>query len=233
MRRQCTDSENMQNYVDGLKASMYVEMPGAVIAYQPATMTATVQPMVQDPRNNLDTGGFIYEPWPEMVSIPVRWPRFGGGAGLPSIVIAGTLNPGDQVLMKSFDLDPSTWLQQGRSLSPVIPAHVNRLNGAHWTIDPVDICSAPVGRSTTAPEPGTLCLFLIGPEGSQQQLQFRKDGTISLGATGVDFVVLASLMAGELAKIAASISAGVTVSTGLPNTKYVPGNIASALIHAQ
>ena len=41
---------------ESLKASLYLTMMGAIVSYDPASRTASVQPMQNDPRSNLITG---------------------------------------------------------------------------------------------------------------------------------------------------------------------------------
>ena len=113
MERQLTLAEVAQGAVDTLRASLYVSMPGAVIAYYPTTQTADVQPMVNDPRLDLDSGKILFEPWLPILQVPVMWPRFGG------MTVCGFLEPNDQVILEAFDLDPGPWRRGGKSVKPV------------------------------------------------------------------------------------------------------------------
>jgi hypothetical protein len=238
MKRQVTESENIQAGMDTLKGSLYVTMGGSIVKYYPATRTADVQPMQNDPRVDPETGQSFFEPWDVLQQVPVAWPRFSGGTGKASFTLAGMLNPNDQVVLASFDLDTSTWIAGGRSGKPVDPAHIRRLGGNHWRVLVEDFVSPIVGLSNSSPEPGTNCLFLIGPDGSQQQIRFNTDGTIQLGGTGGDFAALAGLVHGELTKIKNALAAATAPSGGGPVTYggsgYTSvGNVASALIKAQ
>lgn len=214
MKRHLTDSQVIQSFIDSFKATLYFSMPGAVQAYYPATRTADVLPMTNDVRTDLATGAPLYEPWPALKGLPVMWPRFRGSKDKGSFTLAGILNPNDQVLLEAFDLDPSTWLAQGRSNKPVNPAHIARFGG-HWRVNPSDIASPLTGVSSSTPEPGTQALFVIGEDGSSQQIRFNDDGSISIGGDQTDdFVALAALVKGELTKIAAFLA----------NAKCAPGS---------
>lgn len=239
MKRHLTDGQNIQAYQDSFKASLYFKMGGAVVKYYPTTRTADIQPMQNDPRTDIATGQPIFEQWDILMGVPVAWPRFGGANGKPSFTIAGTLNPNDQVVLKAFDIDPSTWMAQGRSNKPVDPAHIRRFGG-HWIVDPTDFVSPYNGLSSGSPEPGTNSLFIIGPDGSSQQLRFNNDGSISIGGDQTDgFVALAALVSGELQKIADFLKFAKCAAPGSPlvpdpSHPYVtPGNVAATIAKAK
>ena len=239
MKRHLTDAQVIQDFLDSFKASLYFSQPASVIAYYPGTRTADVQPMTNDPRTDLATGAPLYEPWAPLKGLPVMWPRFRGANGKGSFTLAGLLNPNDQVLIEAFDLDPSTWMEQGRSTTPVNPAHIARFGG-HWRVNPSDLASPFTGLSSGSPEPGTNSLFLIGPDGSQQQIRFNDDGTISIGGDQTDdFVALASLVKGELTKIAGFLANAKCASPGSPlvpdlaHPYVTPGNVAATLAKAK
>lgn len=134
MQRQITVEQLVQAGIDSFKASIYIRMPGSVLDYDPDKQTATVQPMVNDARFDLDTGAVVFEPWKPIQNVPVCWPRFGNG-----FVIAGFLEQNDQVVLEAFDLDPGPWRAQGRSTQPVNPNDVRRLGGNYWSALPVDL----------------------------------------------------------------------------------------------
>src|SRR5579872_4438298 len=100
MRRQVTTEELVDAGTSALRASIYIRMPASVVSYDPVTRTASVQPMTNDVRFDVDTGAVVFEPWSVITNVPVAWPRFGG------FVIAGFLQQYDQVILEAFDLDP-------------------------------------------------------------------------------------------------------------------------------
>jgi hypothetical protein len=184
VERQTTQEQVIGYGLDGLKNSMYFRVPGVVQSYDAATMTATVLPMVNDCRFDLDTGAVVFEPWQPIQNVPVAWPRFGGGPGT-GFVIAGPLEAGDQVDLEAYDLDISTYRAQGRSSNPVNPADTRRHGGNYWKALPVDMTgpAADAGASGNA--------MIIGRDGDVAQIRIST-GTILLGRTGGDFVALAS-----------------------------------------
>jgi len=133
MLKQISHEQILATATDALKASIYVRMPGTVVAYHQASMSADIQPMVNDPRNNLDTGGVTFEPWPVLTNVPIAWPRFG------KFVLVGALNVYDPVTLEAFDIDPSEAWAAGRSNNPVNPAHIRRLAGSAWSATPTNL----------------------------------------------------------------------------------------------
>lgn len=231
MQRQITLEQNIQTAMDGLKASLYLSMPGAITAYDATTMTASVQPMLNDPRTNLDTDGVDMEPWPILHNVGVAWPRFGG------FVLCGPLNVGDPVTLEAWDLDPSAVFKQGAgSIKPVDPIDVRRLSGNYWRATPDNLAAAIKDAAAAA------AALLLGLDGDQAQIRISA-GKLQLGATGGDFVALASKVLAELNSIKSAFSGHTHTVTGgggvgTPQTTsaaptYAPSSVASSLIGAQ
>jgi hypothetical protein len=126
------------------------------------------------------------------------------------------------------DLDDSAFRTAGQTgMSPV---NTRRFAPDAAFCLPAALCDADVATDAAS----TSTFTIIGTDGSQAQIRF--DGTsIQLGATGSDFVALASLVAAELAKIATAFSTFVPGSGGasFPHAYTSPGNVASALVKAQ
>ena len=178
---------------ESLKASLYLTMMGAIVSYDPASRTASVQPMQNDPRSNLITGGVVPEPWPVLQHVPVAWPRFGG------FMFVGGLNPGDPVTLEAYDLDPTQVIQQGRSQSPVNVGYVRRLSGNFWRAKPEDV----VTSTNDTPGAG---ITIVGVDGDAAQLRFSS-GSIQLGSYGGDYLALASKVNLALEQISAMVTA--------------------------
>lgn len=170
MQRQVTTEELVNAGTEALRHSLYVSMPGSVVTYYPSTQEADIQPMVNDPRVNVDTGEIVFEPWSIIRNVPVCWPRMAG------IVIAGFLNPQDQVILEAFDLDPGPWRAQGRSSQPVNPADVRRLGGNYWRCTSTDL-TGPIQSAPTAPG------VVIGIDGQAQQIVLASSG-LTIGKAG-------------------------------------------------
>jgi hypothetical protein len=227
MLKQITHEQIASTSADTLKASLYIRYGGNVVTYYPASMTADIQPNPSDPRTDLDTGAPVPEDWPVFKNVPIAWPRFGG------FVLVGPLNQGDPVTLEAFDIDPTTWLAQGRSVRPIAPADVRRLSGAYWSATPTDL-TGPIKSASAA-----AAAFLLGIDGDAAQILF-KEGSIQLGATGGDAIALASKVLTQLQDIVQMVN-GITVSVAavggppIPVTvpPFTPSSVASALVKAQ
>lgn len=201
--------------------SIYVRMPGSVVAYYPndtPTPTADVQPMVSDPRVDLDTGAIVYEPWSVIQRVPVAWPRMGG------FLIMGFLSAQDPVILEAFDLDPTAWRAQGRSSAQVNPGDARRLGGNYWLCRPEDLCGPITDQAAAA------AALIIGKDGDPAQIRISA-GKIQLGNAGGDSVALASKCATEFSNIQTAITNLSTTGHG----SYTPatGGVGSSLIKAQ
>lgn len=215
-------------YCESLKNSLYVSMPGAVIAYYPGSAgkqaTADIQPIVNDVRVDLDTNAIVPEPWSVIYGVPVAWPTFCGGA----FTVCGFLQPGDQVLLEAFDLDPTAWLGGARGATSVTPADVRRLGGNYWRANPADLLGA------TGPGPNSPGI-VIGQANGSAQISIAP-GAINLGQTPTGFVAIAPLVAAELGKISKALSVLAAPSGGGPvtgNTYLAVGNVAASVVKAQ
>lgn len=158
MERQIQLEQVLEAHKQSLKASLYVQWGGNVVAYHADTMTADIQPNPSDPRTDPDTGRPYAEPWPILKNVRIAWPRFGG------FVLVGPLNPNDPVTLEAFDIDPTTWLKQGRSTNPIAPADVRRLGGGYWKATPTDLTGAIKDAAEAA------AAFLLGLDGDTAQL---------------------------------------------------------------
>lgn len=70
------------------RESMWGEMPGTVVSFDPATQTATIQPSYKPRHNGVPTA------MPELLEVPVRFPRAGG------FVITSPIKAGDKVTLR-------------------------------------------------------------------------------------------------------------------------------------
>ncbi len=190
-RNQITLIETSTAAAESLRHSMYHCLPGIVQAYHADEQTADVQPALNDPRFDPDTGERLTfnasgevdensdndEPWPVIPRVPIAFPRFGG------FTVSGPLNKGDRVLLVAFDLDPTVHRVSGQVENP---ADVRRHGGNYWWAVPADITDP--GRLQDASAAGSA--MVLGKDGANTQI--RIDGSnISLGRSGADFVALA------------------------------------------
>ena len=228
MRKEIQLETVIQQGLDTLKASMYFSLPGAIVDYDPVTQTASVQPMLNDPRTDLSDDSAFFEPWGVLQHVPVAWPRMG------DYVIVGFLQPKDQIVLEAFDLDPTAWKAQGRSLSPVNPGDLRRLGGQHWRVNPCDLTS-PGGKGVNKSAP-TSAGLVIGLDNGQTLIEI--DGSfIKIGHAATDFVALATKVADELGKIKlalAGLSCAVTPGPVISSAPYTTvGSVAATIAKAK
>ena len=223
LSKRTTISEVIGTTVKSLMSDTYHCLPGIVQAYYPADLTADIQIAVKDPRFDPDTDVLQTEQWPLYPHVRVAWPNFGG------FIISGQLNKLDAVQVFFQDLDDSAYRESGQVSDP--PRTRRHGSDAAFCF-PMSVLDV----DATGTDANTAGVTIIGTDGSQAQIRF--DGThIQLGATGSDFIALASLVASELGKIKAAIAGLSCASAPGPVVSSAPytavGNVASSRIKAQ
>lgn len=218
MRRLVTLSEILTAFGDRIKAGTYYTLPGIVVAFYPSTRTADVQPAVNDPRFDPDTGDLVLENFPIIPHVPVAYPCGGG------FEITWPLAEGDKVTLTAYDIDPTKHIQTGNQENP---PNVGRQRGAFWRATPEDVTQGQSSAGTA---------MTIGAKGGgDPQISFQ-GSKIQLGASPSDFVALASkvdTMMTALKNMAQTLSGSgaiVVVSTGLPSPLLI--GTASAMASA-
>lgn len=229
MERQVTTSEIIDAAIDSLRAALYHSVPGAIIKYDPGTQRADVQPLLNDVRTDPESGIRVSEPWPTAYAVPIAWPRFGG------FMFAGPLNAGDRVDLVAWDLDPTVLFGKPKGTQTFDPLDTARHAGHYWRALPRDAWSSLIDGAASGNA------LVLGVDGGQAQIRINA-GAIQLGATGSDFVALASKVLTELNKVLAALSsASVVVPAGgaggtFPvayTSPYSPASVASPLIKGQ
>jgi hypothetical protein len=214
MRRSITLEQVIGQALGTLQGALYVRMPGTVVTYYPASMTADIQPMTSDPRTDLDTGAIVYEPWPVLQGVRIAWPRFG------KFVCVGPLSPKDPVTLEAFDLDPHAAWAAGASNKPANPVDPRRLSGTYWSATPTNL----LGPIKDAASLASLAA-LLGLDGDTAQLLFAV-GAMTVGKTGATVSIAggahplvpapwATALASALSTFAGTVS-GITPPGTLP-----------------
>ena len=250
MRKQLCLEDIIQSALDSERATTYHVMPGIVQAYHAGTATSPatvdVQPATHDVRFVSATGERVSEPWPVITG--VRLIVFYAGP----FMISAPMSAGDGVVLLGFDLDPTGTIRSG---TPADPADTRRHAGGYWCALPGDIADA----NAFADGPAVAQGLVLGTDGGQDQIRFV-GGCVQLGATGGDYIALASLVALELQKIQTTIAglqtatpsgylvtvppgaaggtfscvpASTTEISAVSTSPYTPASVASALIKAQ
>jgi hypothetical protein len=105
--REPTEAELLRRATKAGLATVLTSLPGKVVSYDPDTKTAVVEEAVHDG-----------DPPPPLLDVPVKFPR-GGGYRL-----VWPLQPGDEVTLVFYGLDPSRFRASGeRSLVNIIRRH--------------------------------------------------------------------------------------------------------------
>lgn len=186
-------------------AGLRVSLTATVIAYDPTSQTAVVQPVTAQP------GG---DQWPPLQDVPVVWPRTAAGG------LFAPLAAGDAVLLVFADWSEDDFYTAGRTGNePTTRRHsesdARAFPGPRIFTGPmVPVSPTGVGIQTDAGgaylnlEPATQAATVEGT-------------TIKLGATASDPVALASLVSAQLDLIASAISA-------LGGTYTIAGPVAAS-----
>lgn len=242
-RDQITPSDIAEASSRTLRGELYHSMPGKVVAFNAggggSAATVDVQPMVNDVRRDPVSNARESEPWPTIHSVPVAYPRGGG------YTLQFPMRAGDAVTLVAFDLDPTAWRQQGANGGPQDPPDIRRHGGGHWYAIPCDLTDPGALQSSAA----AANALVVGVDGGQPQIVIN-GSTIQLGASGGDFVALASkvdainrdvkALAQKLALVAVNGTTGdvsgstwpavVSAATALAGSI---SSVASALVAAQ
>lgn len=230
MERQTTLSAIIDEVIARILRGYVRVVPGIVTAYHAGSATAAatvdVQCAVNDVRFDVDTGARVSEPWDVIPAVPLATLRFG------PFLVAGPAAVGGKVVLLAFDLDPSAHQKSGGREDPV---DVRRHAGTYFLALPVDITDASAAQSGAAAGSA----LVIGADGAAAQIVVS-GSTIQLGASGGDFVALASKVDAGFAAIVSALNAHTHTVTAVgsptgPSTPPAtpPASTASALVAAQ
>lgn len=141
--RQPTEAELLRQATKAGLATVFTSLPGLVVSFDPVKKTAVVEVAVHDG-----------DPMPPLSDVPVKFP---GGGGYRLVWM---LNPGDEVTLIFYGLDPSRFRASGE----VSAANIRRRHGLY-----------PVAF------PGSESELLVAYEGSTEGFHFGKgDGTVEI-----------------------------------------------------
>jgi hypothetical protein len=174
------------------KRQIRVAMPAQVLAFDPATQTVDVQPLVDDQTQQED-GTFEPLPFPVLTHVPVGFMAAGGFR----ITLPVTAGDTGQVVVNDLSLD--LWKQQG---GHVTPKEQRRHHIADATFYPG---MHPDNASWTGVSASGVT---IGKDGGPQIV--LRAGTIEFGGSDLappaDFVALASLVIANLTALKSAIN---------------------------
>lgn len=162
--------EGIRAALDGHQAGIWTNLPGIIESFDPARLTATVQPTIQGVLS-LPDGTTRYVNLPVIPDVPVRFP---GGGGF---VLTWPLQPGDECQIHIQARNMDSWWQQGEVQRP-LDARMHDLSDA--------ICvPGPMSQPKAAAIAGGV---------SMAGAQLRSlDGTLSLTFAGTTATLLGDL----------------------------------------
>lgn len=214
-----TPAETLRRVLDARLADLHTALPGRVRAYDAATQTADIEPMI---KRGVPTGGeedeVALETLPVLPSVPVLFPSGG------QCFVTFPLAVGDPVLLVFSERDTSQFRATGAVSDPGVPT-MHGLSGA------VAIPCAFGPRSAALTGVSSTDL-VVGRQGGLANLTI-KSGTAEVGGSS-DSAALASRVKALEAKIITHThptpSGASSVSTELAPSSYTPQNFASALL---
>lgn len=187
---------------------------GTVTAYDPTKRTADVQPV----RRRRIWGTPTDQQ--RVLQAPVCWWRFG------SMVLAGELEAGDEVLLVTCEREVWPWYATGGPHDP----QSERMHDATDSIVLPWISS--LKRAITARQPGTLWIgredgtagvtITMGPLPGRTTIEGTGPGSIVLGSAAVSPVVLHQAFTSAFATFIGSIVTAAEVVTGPPGMPVPP-----------
>lgn len=184
--------ENTAVQAQSERESMWGEMTGTIVSFDPATQTASVKPDYK-PRHN----GQPVE-MPQLDEVPVRFPRAGG------FVITTPVKPGDKVALRP-QMRSSEEFHTGGDYTPVGDARSFSLSDMEAFLDGGEPLSNPI------PSFNSSNMEIRSADG-QFAIEMSEDGKFKMrGAEGNWFDLLAQLaelLAADTLKINYGSSAG-------------------------
>ena len=105
-------TEALRRVIESRLLDVHTALPGRVEAYDAATQTADIQPMIKNVVADPD-GAELEEAFPIIPAVPVRFPRGGG------YFLVFPLEVGDFVLLTFCEKSIDQFMAQGENVHPV------------------------------------------------------------------------------------------------------------------
>ena len=201
------------------KETLYSALPGAIVAYDPATQRADIKPQLKFTLRDEFAGKEMLEDLPIICDVPIMFPRFG------EFMMTMPVAVDDTVLLVFCDRSIDKW----------------KTNGGN--VDPIDLRSHDISDAVAIPGlypkpevlPSTLATGMALGKVGDTTLQIHIDGTsINLGGPGaVEFVAQATKTLTQLTALATNMAtnyAAILVNLSATNALFnaAPGPINSA-----
>jgi hypothetical protein len=166
---------------------VWTSFPARVTAYDSATQTADVAPVIRRPLPTED-GGSVAEDLPVIPNVPILFPRGGGD----SYAMTWQIQPGDHVLVHVSAVSFAGWRRTGE------------------TSDPGDVRSHSLGNAYAIPGAAHNAQSAALAQ-AQDAAMVLEAPMIKLGAGATDFVALASIVMANLNALKDAIGNTVAV----------------------
>jgi len=209
-------SEAIQAICRAQIAGIRTSIPGKVLRYDDTKQRADVEILVNDFFFSEDTPGIpIYEEFPTLVNVPVRWLRAGG------FVLTMPLGVGDRVWVDFAERSLSEWKARGEKVSPKdLQRH------AEWAT------CIPGGYPETEPlasgdAAARAAGVVLGKDGAETQIRIAAS-EIKIGATASDFVALQTPVEAKLNALISAFNAHIHAVSGA-NTLVPTVNVSPAI----
>lgn len=210
--RNCDLEEAVRAALDGRQAVTWTSLPGIIVSYDPATLTASVQLSVKISIRAAD-GSFTWQEIAPCLDVPVQWPQGG------NVVFTFPLAAGDEVLVQFCSRCLDGWFSGGDVQIPSEPRF-------HDLSDAVII---PGIRSQARPlgfTPSTANAQLSTVDGTTQ-VEVAGDGSqvVTITAPG-GLVINGDVTVNGLVAATGEVSAQ-TASTAIPLSTHLHGGVTA------
>lgn len=218
------DQQFMHAIQEAISAGIRVAMPGTVVSFDEDAVTATVQPAIKGYETD-STGTRISISMPQLVDVPVSFPR-GGGCTLTFPVKAG-----DECELIFNDRCIDFWWQSGGEQEPVHPRQ-HHVGDAIAFLGPMSQAKKISGISTSATQlrsddgstffelnPSTQKIKIVAPGGMEI------DTPLATFSNAVTIKGLLSWMGGMVGSIANGVAATITGAVNFIGTVKANGKV--------
>lgn len=216
MSRSPTLAALLENVIQSRLASIHTAMPAKVVRYYPDTQTADVQPVLNNIEPDAD-GGVISETLPQIPSVPVAFPRGGGG------FVSFPMQVGDPVWLIFGERSIDSWMAKSQEGDPGVARYFDLSDAVAYP------GAYPQQKNLVNADAANI---VIGFDDGRQIHIEPGSGNIQIGKKAADdFVALAQKVLTELTKIQTSMNTHVHPTgvgpSGVATVPYTPASVAA------
>jgi hypothetical protein len=188
------------------QAEVHVSLPGKIHKYDVAEQKADIDIMLQRPLVATDGTELEPETIPQLMDVPIEFPRGGGGTG--DFFISWPLKPGDLVSVYFVERSLDQWLDKSGELTLPLDFRMHNLSDA-------------VARPGLYPRKLSLASahaenMVLGSD-TGSQIHIKPSGEIHLASeNAAEFIALAQKVLTELQNLNTHLAAVEAIITGTP-----------------